>query len=151
MLGRQLLRTGGFSMRRRSNSRAQLKASRVHSLSNARTPKVTKSSLLCGTALGLVLIFGGLAPTPVVAQQAVNIGPTAVDQNIINNADCVFVGDCIFISTINGALINLTNNGILVANGVGNNGIHLISTGQDFLGVPGGAGGSGVGGAGGAG
>src|SRR5262249_27133007 len=126
----------GSSMRRRSNS-----ASPAQSLPNAWTPKVRKS-LLCGLPL---LIFSGLAPTPAAAQQAVNIGPTAADQNIINNNSCVFVGDCIFISTINGALINLVNNGSLSASGGNGNGIHLISTGQGFSGSAGSAGGTGNG------
>src|SRR5262249_37045599 len=140
-------------MRGRRNSRLQLRASRPHSLLDARTPRVTRSSLLCGTALGLtLLIFSGLAPTPAAAQQALPpIVNSPTDQTIINNNNCNFAGDCIFISTINGAFIDLTNNGILNASGLGGNGIQLDTEGKDNVGVPGVPGGAGTGGAGSAG
>src|SRR5262249_42260991 len=140
MQRRQLLQMGGFSMRRKGTSRQQ-SAAPAHSLLNVRTPNVTRSSLLCGTALGLALIFSGLAQTPAVAQQALSIVNSAVDVNTINVTNCVFLGDCIFISTINGASITLTNNAaIMSAGGPNGNGIHLISTGQNVVGAPGGAG-----------
>ena len=147
MLGTQLLKIWGISMRRKSNSHPQ-KASSVHSLLDVRTPKVTRSSLLCGTALGLTLLFSGLAPTPAAAQQAVNIVASPVPVVVNNPLNCAFnLGDCIFISTINGASITLTNNGILVTGGPGiNNGIHLITTGNAAVGGAGAAGAADVGG-----
>src|SRR5262245_29094401 len=137
---------GNFSMRCKGNSRPQKSALIAHSLLNARTPNVTKSSLLCGTALGLTLIFSGLAPTPVVAQQAVNIVNSPVDVVVTNPLNCAFnLGDCIFISAINGASITLTNNGILAAGSPGNNGIHLITIGGNAAGGAGAAGAAGFG------
>src|SRR5262249_40494637 len=141
---------GGLPMRRGSDSRPQLRASRPHSLLDARTPRVTKASLLCGSALGLtLLIFSGLAPTPAAAQQALNIVNSNADEIHTNDLNCTFnLGDCIFISTINGHLINLTNNGILVTDGLGNNGIQLDTEGSNNVGGAGGAGGSVTGGSG---
>src|SRR5262249_15475594 len=138
---------GGLPMRRGSDSRPQLRASRPHSLLDARTPRVTKSSLLCGTALGLtLLIFSGLAPTPAAAQQALfpPIVNATTDQTITNNNPCNFAGpgDCIFISTVSGAFINLTNNGLLLATGSLVNGIRLDTRGDDAFAGAGGPGGS---------
>src|SRR5262249_17577526 len=137
---------GDLSMRRKVNSRHQKRAASAHSLLNVQRPNVTRSSLLCGTALGLTLIFGGLAQTPAVAQQALFVPATALDQFNINNTNCVFIGDCIFVTTINGATNTLINNApFMAAGGAFGNAIHLVSTGQTSNGADGGPGGSVVG------
>ncbi len=78
--------------------------------------KHSRKALLLTTALTSTLLIGALMPAPAAAQQAVNIvaSPAPVATN--NAADCVFTGDCIFISTTGGAnTIDLTNSGILQA------------------------------------
>src|SRR5438094_2304410 len=77
------------------------------------------SSLLCGTALASTVLIGALAPSPVLAQQAVNLPAQVAPVNITNNTNCTFAGDCILITTTGGTAntINLINNGTLTSTG----------------------------------
>jgi outer membrane autotransporter protein len=83
-----------------------------------------RRTLLAGTALASTLLISNLlAPAPASAQQAVSIigSPTAIAVN--NSNDCVFVGNCIEITTIGlAAFIDLVNSGDLTA------GLHGINT-----------------------
>src|SRR5688500_4917051 len=73
---------------------------------------VRRSQLLRTTSLApSVLLLSLGAPMAAPAQPPIVAAPVAVV--VVNNNDCDDVGDCIFISTVCGASIDLTNNGTL--------------------------------------
>ncbi len=111
--------------------------------------RAVRSSLLAGSALASTWMLIGLCPQA-EAQQAVNLPNQVSPVTIENISDCIFVGDCIFISTLgSGNFINLTNVGELIA--TNGRGIGTLTTGISEMGVDGGSASAAAGGAGGAG
>ena len=72
-----------------------------------------------GSALASTFLIAALAASPVTAQQAVNLPAQNVPVVVNNNANCVFAGDCIFITTIGSTAntITLFNSGNLTSTG----------------------------------